>query len=55
MIDIFLSLSGIILASWLYLLIMIAVYVDDPGPIFFAQKRVGKGKKYFNLYNFTAA
>lgn len=40
-IDVILSLVGLILASWLYLLIMIAIEIDDPGPVFFSQKRVG--------------
>ena len=31
MLDILLSLAGLILASWLYLLIMIAIEIDDPG------------------------
>ena len=46
LIDILLSLTGLILASWLYLLIMIAIEMDDPGPVFFSQKRVGIHKKY---------
>ena len=36
-IDVILSLVGLILASWLYLLIMIAIEIDDPGPVFFSQ------------------
>ena len=40
MLDILLSLAGLILALWLYLLI-IAIEIDDPGPVFFSQKRVG--------------
>ena len=34
-IDVILSLVGLILASWLFLLIMIAIEIDDPGPGFF--------------------
>ena len=37
-IDVILSLVGLILASWLYLLIMIAIEIDDPGPVFFSQR-----------------
>lgn len=54
LIDIVLSLAGLILASWLYIIIMIAIEIDDPGPIFFAQKRVGCGKKPFKLYKFRS-
>ena len=53
-VDIILSFSGIILASWLYLIIIIAILIDDPGPVFFTQKRVGKNKKFFNLYKFRS-
>lgn len=53
-IDIVLSLAGLILASWLYLLIAIAIVIDDPGPVFFRQKRVGRGKVHFNLIKFRS-
>ena len=53
-IDITLSLAGLILASWLYLIIIIAIVIDDPGPVFFSQKRVGKNKKIFKLYKFRS-
>lgn len=53
-IDIVLSLLGLILASWLYLIIIAAVVIDDPGPVFFSQKRVGAGKRYFNIYKFRS-
>lgn len=54
LIDIVLSLAGLILASWLYLLIIIAIKIDDPGPVFFTQKRVGKGKSFFQLAKFRS-
>lgn len=54
LIDIILSGLGLILASWLYLLIAAAIYIDDPGPVIFSQKRVGKDKKYFKLYKFRS-
>lgn len=54
LIDIILSLAGLIFASWLYLIIIIAIKIDDPGPVFFTQKRVGKGKTYFQLAKFRS-
>lgn len=54
LLDILLSLAGLILASWLFLLIMLAIELDDPGPVFFSQKRVGAGKTYFKLYKFRS-
>ena len=53
-IDILLSLLGMIVLSWFYLIMIIAVKIDDPGPAFFTQKRVGKDKKYFNLHKFRS-
>lgn len=54
LIDIVLSLSGMIIASWLYLIIIIAIVIDDPGPIFFTQERIGIHKKHFKLIKFRS-
>ena len=51
-IDFSLSLVAIILLSPLFLLISIIIKVESRGPVFFKQKRVGKNKKYFNIYKF---
>ena len=53
-IDIVLSAIGLMCLSWLFLIIAIAIKVDDPGPVFFSQKRVGKDKKLFKLYKFRS-
>ena len=53
-IDILLSFLGLVLLSWLYVIIIIAIKVDDPGPAFFTQKRVGKGKTFFPLHKFRS-
>lgn len=46
-IDIFLSSIAIIVSAIPMLFIAIAIKIDDPGPIFFKQKRIGcKGKVY---------
>lgn len=54
LIDFILSLLGLILLSWLFLLIIIAIIIDDPGPAFFSQKRVGIGKSHFKLHKFRS-
>lgn len=54
MIDIAASCCGMLLLSWLYALIAVAVFLDDPGPILFSQKRVGKGKKFFPMHKFRS-
>ena len=52
--DVILSFLGLLLLSPLFLLLCIAVYIDDPGPIFFKQKRVGLNKQYFSLHKFRS-
>lgn len=54
LLDVVLSVLGMVLGSWLYLLIMVAIVIDDPGPVFFRQKRVGKGKSHFQLLKFRS-
>ena len=47
-----LSLGGLLCFGWLYLLIVIAIKIDSPGPVLFKQKRVGIHKKHFEIYKF---
>ena len=53
-IDVVLSACGLMVLCWLYVIISIAIVVDDPGPVMFTQKRVGKNKKYFKLHKFRS-
>ncbi len=53
-IDIVLSSCGLIILSPLLLGIALAIKIDDPGPVFFTQKRIGRNKKYFSLYKFRS-
>ena len=52
LLDIILSFLGIVVLCPVYLLIMLAIVIDDPGPIFFRQKRVGIHKTYFHILKF---
>lgn len=52
LLDIALSFAGLVILAPLFLAIGIAVYADDPGPIFFTQKRVGKNKRYFLCHKY---
>lgn len=49
-----LSFGGLVVLSPLYVLIGLAVYLDDPGPVFFTQKRVGKDKHFFMLHKYRS-
>ena len=52
--DTVVALCGLIVLSPVYVVIGAAVYLDDPGPILFTQKRVGKNKTYFSLHKFRS-
>lgn len=52
LLDIALSLGGIIVLSIPMVLIALAIKLDSPGPVFFKQKRVGKNKEHFNILKF---
>ena len=54
LIDIILSLIGGIVLLPVFLIIAIVIVIDDPGPVFFKQKRVGKNKKLFWLHKFRS-
>ncbi|MBE5907642.1 MAG: sugar transferase [Lachnospiraceae bacterium] len=53
-IDILLSLVGLIVLSPVFLGFAIAIKIDDPGPVFFTQKRIGRNKQYFKLHKFRS-
>ena len=50
--DILLSGCGIVVLAPVYLGIAIAIKIDDPGPVFFRQKRVGIHKSHFHILKF---
>ena len=52
--DIIGSLVGLAITAVLTPFIAIAIKLDSKGPVFFAQKRVGKNGRYFNLYKFRS-
>ncbi len=52
LIDMVLSLIGLILLSPIFLILIIAIKLDSRGPIFFKQKRVGINKSHFNILKF---
>ena len=51
-IDFVLSSIGLILLSPVFLLLIIAIKLDSPGPVLFKQKRVGIHKQHFNILKF---
>lgn len=51
-IDFILSLLGLIVLSPVFLVLIIAIKVDSPGPVLFRQKRVGIHKTHFAILKF---
>lgn len=52
--DIIISFCGLIILFPVFLVIIIAIKIDDPGPVLFIQKRVGENKEYFKLHKFRS-
>lgn len=52
--DLILSFGGLVILSPLLIGISIAIKIDDPGPVLFTQKRLGKNKQYFKLHKFRS-
>ena len=55
LIDISGALIGLILLSWLFILVAILIKKEDPkGPVIFKQVRIGKDGKSFYMYKFRS-
>jgi lipopolysaccharide/colanic/teichoic acid biosynthesis glycosyltransferase len=52
LLDIIVSLVGLILTSPFWLVFAILIYREDKGPIFFTQKRMTKNNREFNIIKF---
>ena len=53
-IDFILALVGLVVLSPVFLLVSLAIWVDDPGPVMFTQKRFGINKQFFTLHKFRS-
>lgn len=50
--DVVLSACGLVVLAPVFLILAIWIKLDSPGPVFFKQKRIGKGKTHFNILKF---
>ncbi|MCD7832557.1 MAG: sugar transferase [Lachnospiraceae bacterium] len=48
------AIVGLIITGIAFLFVAPAIYLSDPGPIFFKQERVGKNGRTFKLYKFRS-
>jgi len=58
LIDIVLSTCGIIVLAPLWLVLAVAIKIDDPGPVFFKQKRIAQDKngekQFFQIFKYRS-
>ena len=54
LLDIFFSLVALILLTPVFLVLMLAIYIEDGCPFFFVQQRVGLNGRIFNFYKFRS-
>ncbi len=52
--DIVFSFIGLLLLSPLFLIVALWIVIDDPGPVFYCQQRVGRNNKDFGLLKFRS-
>ena len=52
MIDFVLSAAGFVFLVPVFLILVLMIKLDSPGPALFKQKRVGRNKTFFNIYKF---
>ncbi len=52
--DILIGLAGCLMTGLIYIFVAPMIYLSSPGPIFFAQTRIGKNGKPFKMYKFRS-
>lgn len=52
--DLAVALTGLVLLSPLLALVALAIWLEDRGPVFFVQRRLGRGNRFFAIYKFRS-
>lgn len=54
LLDILLSSAAILAASPIFILVGLCIYIENPGPVFYTQRRVGLNGRTFDFYKFRS-
>lgn len=52
--DFVLALGGLVALSPLMLIVALLIKLEDGGPVFFVQRRLGRGNRFFGMYKFRS-
>ena len=52
--DLFLSFLALVILAPIFVVCAILIKLEDGGPVFFKQRRVGRGNKFFQIYKFRS-
>ncbi len=52
--DIGVALAGLVVLSPLLLFVALRIKLEDGGPVFFIQRRLGRGNQFFDMYKFRS-
>jgi lipopolysaccharide/colanic/teichoic acid biosynthesis glycosyltransferase len=54
LLDLLLAGGAVLLLAPLFCLVALAIKLEDGGPVFFVQKRVGRSNRFFDIYKFRS-
>jgi N-acetylglucosaminyldiphosphoundecaprenol N-acetyl-beta-D-mannosaminyltransferase len=54
LLDVVISLAAIIALSPVFIITAAAIWIEDPGPVFFSQARVGRNGRHFRFFKFRS-
>lgn len=52
--DLVCASAAVLVLAPLFLIVALAIKLDDRGPVFFVQRRMGRGNCFFNMYKFRS-
>ncbi|MGN3974517.1 sugar transferase [Tsuneonella sp. SYSU-LHT278] len=52
--DVFVALGALIVTAPIFALTALAIKLEDGGPVFFVQRRLGRGNRFFSMFKFRS-